>query len=383
MNFGEILSELVWRKRFGSQYGTKVRLLSPCRLSNENDPFRRISSGVQTDRDGFPIGYLARKNDPNMGEHTVLVRARDRYGRPKVNHVFIGMPGQMRGITPLVPVIKVARQFDQLADSTLLAAMLQTVFAANLKSDAPTEEALAGLLTPQEHQQLIAAGISPFQAWAEMQSGWYDSNAIDVGIGGRIATTFPGQTLEFLSPEHPTSSYKDFSLHLLREMARCLGLTYESATGDYEGATYSSVRMAVNEIFAITVMRRKFVLAPFLQPIYEAWLEEEVASNRIPFPGGYQAFMANRIAASRARWIGAPRPQADDLKAAKAFQVYYDMGVITAQEIAEALGLDIEDVYAQLSREKSLRAQYKIPEPQTGTAPITEKDLEDEGETDA
>ena len=86
-----------------------------------------------------------------------------------------------------------------------------------------------------------------------------------------------------------------------------------------------------------------------MQPIYEAWLEEEIAIGRIPFPGDYEAFLANRVAVCRARWVGAPKPQAGDLKAAKAFQVYYDMGVITAQEIAEALGLDIDDVYPYIN----------------------------------
>lgn len=380
LNTGEILGELVWKQRFGSQYGTKVRLLPATKLSLESDAFKRTISGVVLDQDGFPVGYMARRRYPgeyNAGEYTVRVPARDAYGRPKVIHVFVGMPGQVRGITPLVPVMKVAKQFDQLADSTLLAALIQTIFAANLQSEAPTEEALAGLLTPQEMQTLMAQGISPFEAWAEMQAGWAEANVINIGIGGRIANTFPGQKFEFLSPEMPAAPYKEFSIQLLREMARCLGMTYESATGDYEGATYSSVRMAVNEIYQITLARRKFILAPFLQPIYEAWLEEEIASGRIPFPGGYRAFLANRVAASRSQWIGNPKPVADDLKAAKAHQVYRDMGVMTDEMIANDLGVDIEDVYAQRSREARMRATYGLPEPTSGPA-IPDADVEDD-----
>lgn len=368
---GEILGELVWKRRFGSQFGTKVRLLPSTKLSLESDAFKRTISGVVVDQDGFPVGYMARKRRPgeyNTGEYTVRVPARDAYGRPKVIHVFFGQPGQVRGITPLVPVMKVAKQFDQLADSTLLAALIQTVFAANVQSSPPTEEALAGFLTPQEMQTMMAQGVSPFEVWAEMQAGWADANAIDIGIGGRIINTFPGQKLEFLSPNQPQSAYKEFSMHLLREMARCLGLTYESATGDYDGATYSSVRMAVNEIFTITLARRKFVIAPFVQPIYEAWLEEEIATGRIEFPGGYSAFLTNRIAACRAHWIGAPKPVADDLKAAKAHQVYRDMGVMTDEMIANDLGVDIEDVYAQRSREVKMREGYDLPEPTSGPA---------------
>ncbi len=380
LNTGEILAELVWRKRFGSDCGTKVRLLSPTRLSLESDPLRRIVSGVRMDRDNFPIGYLARRTDPVLGERTLLVPARDGYGRPKVIHSFVGLPGQVRGITPLVPVMKIARQFDQLADSTLLAALIQTVFAANLQSDMPTEEAMQGLLTSDENARLHMEKVSPFAAWAEIQSSWYDENHIDVGIGGRIATTFPGQKLEFLSPRHPATSYREFAKHLLSEMARCLGLTYESATGDYEKATYSSVRMAVNEIFPITLARRKFVVAPFVQPIYEAWLEEEVSSGRVGFPGGYAAFLMHRVAASRAIWVGSPKPVADDLKAAKAHQIYRSMGVVTDEIVAaEAYGVDIVDVLAQRGREQELRRHYKLSEP-SGTGQDDKDDDEDEDE---
>ena len=70
----------------------------------------------------------------------------------------------------------------------------------------------------------------------------------------------------------------------------------------------------------------------------EAWLEEEIAAGRIPFPGGYRAFLLNRNAASRAFWIGAPKPVADDLKSAKAHQVYRDMGVITDEMIETGAG---------------------------------------------
>jgi len=53
--------------------------------------------------------------------------------------------------------LQVARQFDQLSDATLTAAILQTVFAASITSDEPTEEVLSGLLTPQEQARLSAS----------------------------------------------------------------------------------------------------------------------------------------------------------------------------------------------------------------------------------
>lgn len=359
---GENLSELPYRRRFGSIIGTKVRIIPPSKIANKTEPFRRMKAGVIMDADDFPIGYLAKRSDPLIGEYEVEVPARDRYGRPRVVHVFVGLPGQYRGITPLVPALKVAKQFDQLADATLMSSLIQAVFAAVITSDSPTEDIIGGLMSASEQARLAGQGISPFEAWFEAQAGWYDNNSIDVGIGGRLAHLFPGQELEFKSPSHPASAYKEFSMHLLRELARCLGLSYESATGDYSGASYSSVRMSVNEIFPITMARRKFVVAPFCQAAYEAWLEEQIQLGLIPFPGGYENFLRNRAAACRAEWRGAPKPQADDLKTAKSHETYRNMGVITDEAIANDLGLDIEDVYAQRAREKALREKYGLPE---------------------
>lgn len=241
---------------------------------------------------------------------------------------------------------------------------MQTLFAVTITSDEPTEQVLQGLLTPQEQAQMLAQGISPMEAYIEMVAGYYDGSTLDVGINGRLAHLFPGQELKFHTSNHPSSDYAAFSMHLLRELARCLGLTYESATGDNVGATYSSLQAATTEIFAITKARRRNIMAPFCQPIYEAWLEEEIEAGGVPFPGGIAGFLANRTAACRAEWRGDPRPQADDLKKAKAHEVWKRLGVMSDAMICTDLGADVDDVYQQLAQEQALRAEYGLPEPQ-------------------
>lgn len=359
---GEILAEIVWRRRAISRTGTKVRLLSPTRIVNETDTSQRLYAGVYTDADGMPIAYKTRREDRILGDVDQTVRARDPYGRPRVIHVFEGQPGQTRGIGIVVSVLKVAKQFDQLADATLLASIIQTIFAASIESDVPTPEALKALMNPADAARLVNAGMAEADAWMIAREAYGEAHPLDVGFAGRVAQLYPGEKLNFHSPEQPQAAYKDFSLHLLREIARALGLTYESATGDYQGATYSSVRMAVNEIFSITKARRKFILAPFHQPIYEAWLEEEIESGVIPFPGGIDNFIRNRAAACRAQWAGDPKPVPDDVKAANAHEKYRNMGVVADEHIAADLGLDIEDVYAQRALERELRETYGLPD---------------------
>ena len=364
LGMGEILAEFPWRRRPWNTYGTKIRMLPPTRLSRQTLKMDRLINGVYTDADGMPIAFLTTKDTPLLGKQDVRVRARDNYGRQRVILVHVGAPGTYRGISPMTPALQVARQFDQLADATLTQSILKTLFAATITGDEPTAEVMAGLMTPQEQAKMMAAGGSSLETYLEMIGGFYEDATIDLGMNGRIAHMFPGQELKFHTTESPSEDFKTYVNILLREMARGLGLTFEGFTLDYTGATYSSVRMATSSIWSVVRARRENIVVPFCQAAYEAWLEEEIETGRVPFPGGIDNFLLNRVAASRAEWRGSPKPQADDLKTAKAHEVWRRLGVITDEQIANDLGTDIEDVYAQRSRETDLRRLYNLPEPE-------------------
>jgi len=368
--YGEILSESLLRKRVGCRLKTKVRLLPPSMIANRTEKERRVFSGIQLDPDGMPIAVLRKKDEAAFSFEAQMVPMWDRYGRPRVVHNFMGPVGAVRGVSPLVPVLRVAKQFDQLADNTLVASLIQTAFAVNLKSPELTREAMAGLMTPQEQNKAAAEGSPLIDKWFATQDAWYDDNQIDAGVGGRVVHTFPGQELEFLSSKNPGAAYKEFSKSLLMEMARCMGMTYESSTGDYEGASYATIRAAVSEVWPITRQRRKFIVSPFCQAHYEAWLEEEIQRGSIPFPGGLENFNRNRAAACRAEWKGSPKPEAEILKTAKAYAVLDEMGVVTKDDISGAFSdRDYEDVLAARAQEADLRKQYD-----TDTEPEEVKD---------
>lgn len=381
---GEIVGEIPWKPRPGGSYSTKVRNVSPHRIVQTTNEAERLFQGVRLDADGMPIAYRVCRKDPLMGEREYDIAARDGQGRVLTMHVFDGMAGQVRGITPMVPALKVARRFDQLSDATLTAAVIQSLFAATISGDAPTEEILKGLTTPQEQAKAMGGGLSQFDAWFDAQQGWYDETKIDLGLPGRIAHLFPGQEMKFLSSASPNATYKDFAYHLLRELARCAGVTFEDATGDYTGATYSSVRMATSSIFAITLYRRKNIVAPFCQPVFEAVIEEDIDAGRIEVPGGFYNFLQNRTAFCRADWKGTAKPQADDLKLAKAHETWRNMGVISDEMIAGDLGVDIEDVYEARQREKEMRKQFGLDEPKPATGdPVADKLLTEDDEEKA
>jgi lambda family phage portal protein len=258
-----------------------------------------------------------------------------------------------------------------------MAAIVQAVFAATIEGAAPTDEILQNLLTPMEQALGGAQGLSPIDQWFEAQSGWYDQKNIDDGINGRIAHMFPGQNLKFNTSQTPNATYKDFSRDLLREMARCAGVTYESWTGDYAGVTFSSVRFATDEIWRIVSYRRKNIITPFCQPAYEAWLEEEIDRGTIQLPGGIDQFIENRAGICNAEWKGTPKPTADELKAANAQLVRRGMNIASDRMLAAENGDDIDEVYAEIAEEQKKRESLGIPE---GNAVAVEDKPEDKKE---
>jgi lambda family phage portal protein len=361
MASGEIVATLPWFKHEGSQFGTKLALKPAWQLSDRSDEMNGLCQGVRLNKVGAPTSYLFNVKTPIGGKIEVEVKAFDGAGRPLAMHVFDGGPGQVRGITPFISVLKVGRQFDQLADATLTAAIVQALFAAIVKTAAKPEDALAML-------QVADEGTNPppeadIGLLVEQKAKWYDKTDINLGIAGRIAHMFPGDELQFLRSEHPNSTYEAFSRLLLRELRAPLAMTYEEFSGDWTGATYSSIRMSNAMNWPRVMYRRNNIVGRFHQIGLEAWMEEDIEAGGTELPGGVETFLANKDSICRAVWRGPPKPQADDVKAAVAHKTYKEMGNMTDAMICADLGIDEDDLYEQLVREKRRRENLGLPSP--------------------
>ena len=124
-------------------------------------------------------------------------------------------------------------------------------------------------------------------------------------------------------------------------------MTFESFTGDHSNANYSSVRMAISSIWPLVIRRRERIAAPFVQAVYEAWLEESVAEGRIQIRGGYPAFLANKQRMVWAEWRGPEQPTADAYKDALADKLNLEIGATNLQAIHAAKGKDWREEIAQ------------------------------------
>jgi lambda family phage portal protein len=347
-------------KRIGTNTLSRVRLIPSHRLVRRSDFALNIVQGVELDEQGGPKAYrfIFRQNNGTIkGEE--VVQARSRFGRPAIVHVFQGKAGQRRGISPFTPVLSTIRLINQLEGATSTAALLQTTFAATIESAEPTEQVLDAI-TGGKHSspEIATAGADSFTKHMSNRADFHKEVDFDLGEFGKVISLFPGENLKFHGSMHPNANYEAFMNMLLREIARCIGLSFEQFTGDYSKASYASIRAALIDSWRITLKRRKDIAEPIYQGVFIAWLDEEIASGRI-------AFIAQRHYATRATWRGPPRPEADIVKAAKAMEVMKENGWLTdEQAISELSGEDWEETYDQLAKEKELREAKGLPEPQ-------------------
>lgn len=349
------------RIRRGSESGTKICMIQPHRLVQETREFENLYQGILHDADGLPIAYRFKERVKGV-EGASNYPARDSDGRRLIIHVMDGEPGDVRGVGKFAPALKTWLQHDQLRDATLAQQLIQTIFAATLKSENLDGDALEGLLTANDVNGVsdLIANMVGYQN-AKFQAA--QENGVDFSTHGRINSLPVGDSLEFHTPGNTKDTFIPLANNQLREIARCIGVTPSSFTMDYGEATYSSTKMEYSSIWPVVIRRRKRIAKPVPQIAYENWLDEEIGEGRIPFFGGYEAFRANRKNISAIQAHGPPKPVADDLKAGKAqSERLYNSTSSLEIECAEN-GLDVEEVLARRSAELETINSLGLPNP--------------------
>ncbi|GGF56647.1 hypothetical protein GCM10007301_15410 [Azorhizobium oxalatiphilum] len=366
------------RARYRIATGTKATLVAPHRLPARTSEMEGLQDGIFHDANGRPTHFRFRRREDGF-ERDMDIAARDEAGIAQVLHVMDrgANPGAYRGISPMAPIFKVIAQYDQLADATLATALLQTIFAATIKSPEPSENAFKALQTLGDTDP-PAAWDGTDAEWRAQVSGvvsdlidvWgqrieaLKSGGIDLSETARIGHLGPGEELVFHTAQTPGSAYQPFSANLKREAARCIGVTATSASMDFNGATYSSVRMEAATIWPLAVRRRERIPAPLAQGIMEAWLDEMIATGRIPFKGGYRAFAANRDKVCWSEWQGPAAPTADDFKSANAAAVRLEKGLSSLSDECALGGKDWEETARQRARERTVIVEeLGLPDP--------------------
>jgi len=378
---GETLAASEWLSKSGGRpYRTAINMIDTDRLCNPNDSSDTayMRRGVEIDKFGAPQAYHIRATHPResysdrVGAVWTRVPAVKPWGRPQIIHIAeILRPGQTRGVSKMVAVLKEMRMTKTYKDIVLQNAVVNATFAAAIESELPREMVFS---------QLGAGDMGWLQKYMGALAeyvGSSDNLAID---GVRIPHLFPGTKLNLQNAGQPGGVGSGFEESLLRHVCSALGLSYEQFSKDYTKTNYSSARASMIETWKYMQSRKKLITDRFATLVYMLWLEEELNNPQtdLPLPKGAAHFYEgiNREAYSRCDWIGASRGQIDELKETQAAVLRIASGLSTYEEELGKLGKDYREVFTQRAREMKLidekRLDFTLSTSKGGTQKATD-----------
>lgn len=370
---GNTLAAVEWDRDRTGDFATMIQMIDLDRLSTDpksaNDP--NVRAGIRFDRRGAPLAYQIRTEHPHDLKWSFTmpewkeIAIRKPWGRLQVLHIHEQIrPDQSVGYSELLAGLKGMRIFSQVRDINLQHKLAQSLYAAAITSDLPTDAVFAQLGGGEFSPEAVEKAVTGAATGILSAINKYAGNAKNLQIDGvRIPHLYPGTKLEMLAPTSGGPLGSEFETSLLRYIAASAGVSYEQLSRDYTSTNYSSARAAGMETWKYMQARKKLVADRFASAIFRLWLEEAINENKLStFPAKKAGMLyTNRRlnlkfdAISRADWIGASRGQIDEYKETQAAVLRMENGLTTAEDELARLGKDWRKVYRQLKREQARR----------------------------
>lgn len=363
---GEVLATAEWLRQNGRPFATAIQMVSPTRLSNPDGLMdtKGLRSGIAQDDYGRPLGYWIKKTFPGAEYGAddwkwIYVPATKPWGRKQVLHIFEQlMPGQSRGVSEMVSVLKQMKMTKNFQEIVLQNAVVNASYAAAIESELPSEVVFSQM---GMGQNTFADVMNGYMQSLMEYAGASKNIQID---GARIPHLFPGTKLKMQPMGTPGGVGTDYEESLLRNIAASLGLSYEQFSRDYTKTNYSSARASMGETWKYMNSRKKIVADRFASSIYALWLEEEIGAGNISLPPGKNRdwFYAPLVkdALTSAEWIGASRGQIDEKKETEAAILRIKNGLSTYEIEIARLGGDWREVFDQRAEEEGIIKQKQL-----------------------
>lgn len=367
---GEVLASGEWDRGVGRAYSTCLQLIAPSRLSNRNgmSDGPNLRRGIEYTDMGRAIAYYIQNGDPGdvwadpNRETWRRVPVTKPWGRRQVIHIFDKQqPDQSRGIADIVAVLKQLRMTKKFQDVTLQNAVVNASFAAAIESELPPDVLFQQMGGDGAYQKALNEYMTGLMAYI----GQSNNIAID---GAKIPHLFPGTKLNLKPMGTPGGIGQDFENSLLRYTAAALGMSAEEFTRDFSKSNYSSIRAGMANTWRFMQSRKKTVADRYATEAYWLVLEEMVNAGDTPRPAGwsrqrmielfYQPLMKESL--GQCSWIGAGRPQIDELKETQAAMLRIKAGLSTWEEEAAKLGHDWRVLFQQRKREQKLAEELGL-----------------------
>lgn len=309
---GDSFSLLPMRQLNGWPYKTAVQMIESDRVCNkDNKPDnKKQAGGILLDKNGAPSKLQYLTTHPGGYAATTRKWAEAaffgaRTGRTNVIHLFQRKrSGQLRGEPFLAPVIEPLKQIGRYTEAELMAAVVSGMFTVFVKTEDGTS-----LIDDEQIKE--------------------KTREYELG-NGAIIEGIKGDSVEVINPGRPNTEFDPFVHAILKQVGVALELPFEVLMKAYV-SSYSAARAALLDAWRVFKKRRKWLADNFCQPVYEAFLEECVASGRIHAPGFFSDPMI-RKAYCKAQWHGDGPGAIDPLKEVNASEKRMKIGLTNLSE---------------------------------------------------
>lgn len=333
----------------GFPFETRLQLVEADRVSNPGwkPDTTTMVAGVEMNANGAPIAYHISREHPGASGVKVgdmkwgrIAAFGDTSGRRNVLHLFDRIrPGQTRGVPYLAPVIEHLKLLGRFTDAELQATVVSAMFSVFVTSE--TGSGMEGLI----------GGTNPTGPNAER------ALKLEPGL---VAELNPGDKIETAQPGRPNGAFDPFVQAILRQIGVALNIPFELLIKHFT-ASYSASRAAMLMAWQFFKLRREWLASNFCQPVFETWLDEQVASGAIVAPGYFEDPII-RAAYLSAEWIGDAPAEIDAEKAVKAAEGRLRLGLTTlAEETIALTGRSWEENLAQRAQERDAHEAADVP----------------------
>ncbi len=338
---GDCFILLPRRKHPGTNWATKFQLIEGDRVMTPADLTEdaRLSQGVETDESGGFVAFWFAKQAPIVGGARPRKADMTRVPAWGPDGTRLVLPllhehrlDLRRGYPLLAPILAPLKQLSRLSESELAASVVSSFFAVIIEKSGPGAGPLGGTVQRDDTGQ----------GFTEL------GHAI-------VAELNPGEKITPVAPTRPNGAFDPFWNSLVGQVSMRIGMPPEVLLKKFS-TSYTAARGALLQWFKFVLVERENLLAPDLcQPLYEAWLAEDVGAGRTKAPGFFVSPLL-RAAYSQGRWVGDNPPILDMLKEVGAAKELVEGGFATHTEMTMKLtGGDFEANHEGLTREVAMR----------------------------
>lgn len=339
-----------------------VQLIEADRVCNPDRAAdtERLVAGVEMDAAGAPVAYYVASGNPYRratGRAAKLTWRRieafgTRTGRRNVLHLFDrDRIGLTRGVPMIAPVIEPLKQLERYTEAELMAAVVSGMFTVFIETEGTTTMQPSALQAPQQQA-------------APSSGGW------DGKLGnGLVVELGRGEKINSANPGRPNAQFDPFVNAIIRQIGMMLGIPHEVLVKHYT-SSYSAARAAMLDAWRYFRTRRDRHATYFCAPIYEAWLDEAVATGYVRAPGYFASPLIRRAWLGHT-WIGDGPGSLDPVKDVKAAEGRIALRISTHE--AESIlhdGGKLRPKLKKLAREQRLMRELDVAPVPSGTQPV-------------